>query len=65
MLADAAQSSVYLSAPWLVFAPGLMLLTTTLAFNILGDGLRDALDPKAGRRLLHRRRDRRQGGRRG
>jgi hypothetical protein len=29
-----------------------MLLMTTLAFNILGDGLRDALDPKAGRRLL-------------
>jgi ABC-type dipeptide/oligopeptide/nickel transport system permease subunit len=61
MLADAANSSVYLAAPWLVFAPGLMLLTTTLAFNILGDGLRDALDPKAGRRLLGRRRKRRGG----
>ena len=29
--------------------PGLMLLFTTLAFNLLGDGLRDALDPKTGR----------------
>jgi hypothetical protein len=32
-----------------------MLLFTTLAFNILGDGLRDALDPKSGRRLSARR----------
>jgi len=33
-------------APWLVFMPGLAILLTTLAFNFLGDGLRDALDPK-------------------
>jgi ABC-type dipeptide/oligopeptide/nickel transport system permease subunit len=52
MLADASTNSIYMLAPWLVLAPGLMLLLTTLAFNILGDGLRDALDPKAGRRLL-------------
>jgi ABC-type dipeptide/oligopeptide/nickel transport system permease subunit len=52
MLADASANSIYMLAPWLVLAPGLMLLLTTLAFNILGDGLRDALDPKAGRRLL-------------
>lgn len=37
----------YLSvAPWLVLAPGLMLMITVLAFNFLGDGLRDILDPK-------------------
>jgi ABC-type dipeptide/oligopeptide/nickel transport system permease subunit len=52
MLSDASTNSIYMLAPWLVLAPGLMLLLATLAFNILGDGLRDALDPKAGRRLL-------------
>jgi peptide/nickel transport system permease protein len=33
-------------APWLVIVPGLMILLTVLAFNLLGDGLRDALDPR-------------------
>jgi len=46
MLADAAGNSLYLVASWLVLIPGLALLFTTLAFNILGDGLRDALDPR-------------------
>ncbi len=46
MLADAAGNSLYLVAWWLVLIPGMALLLTTLAFNILGDGLRDALDPK-------------------
>ena len=50
MLADAAANSIYLVAWWLVLIPGSALLLTTLAFNILGDGLRDALDPK-GRRV--------------
>jgi peptide/nickel transport system permease protein len=35
-----------LSAPWLVLWPGLAILITTLSFNFLGDGLRDALDPR-------------------
>jgi ABC-type dipeptide/oligopeptide/nickel transport system permease subunit len=47
MLADAAANSIYLVAWWLVLIPGAALLFTTLSFNILGDGLRDALDPKA------------------
>ncbi|MFK4808991.1 ABC transporter permease [Devosia sp. ZW T5_3] len=47
MLADAAANSIYLVAWWLVLIPGLALLLTTLSFNILGDGLRDALDPKS------------------
>ena len=34
------------SAWWVVTFPGLMILTTVLAFNLMGDGLRDALDPK-------------------
>jgi dipeptide transport system permease protein len=44
MLADARK---YLeSAPWIVTLPGLAILITVLAFNLMGDGLRDALDPK-------------------
>lgn len=45
MLADAANGSMYMVAPWMVLVPGLALLALTLAFNLLGDGLRDALDP--------------------
>lgn len=33
-------------SPWLVFCPGFAILTTVLAFTLLGDGLRDALDVK-------------------
>ncbi|GAC1416835.1 MAG: ABC transporter permease [Actinomycetota bacterium] len=47
MIADA--QDVYTHAWWMMLFPGLMLLFTTLAFNLLGDGLRDALDPKTGR----------------
>jgi ABC-type dipeptide/oligopeptide/nickel transport system permease subunit len=34
------------SAPWLVTLPGLCILIVVLGFNLLGDGLRDALDPR-------------------
>ncbi len=34
------------SAPWLVTLPGLCILCVVLSFNLLGDGLRDALDPR-------------------
>jgi peptide/nickel transport system permease protein len=37
--------SYFLNAPWLVFIPGAALLILALAFNLVGDGLRDALDP--------------------
>jgi dipeptide transport system permease protein len=33
-------------APWVVMLPGLVILVTVLCVNLLGDGLRDALDPK-------------------
>lgn len=36
----------FLDAPWLVAFPGMAILLTSLAFNVLGDGLRDALDPE-------------------
>jgi peptide/nickel transport system permease protein len=35
-----------LQAPWLATFPGLAILVTVLGFNLLGDGLRDALDPR-------------------
>jgi dipeptide transport system permease protein len=44
MLADARE--FVLRAWWVVTLPGLMILITVLAFNLFGDGLRDALDPK-------------------
>jgi peptide/nickel transport system permease protein len=37
----------YTTRPLLMVWPGLALLLTTLAFNLLGDGLRDAFDPRA------------------
>ena len=37
--------SYFTDAPWLVAFPGLAILLTSLAFNLLGDALRDALDP--------------------
>jgi peptide/nickel transport system permease protein len=37
--------SYYRSAPWLVIFPGLAIMLTVFAFNLLGDGLRDAIDP--------------------
>lgn len=33
-------------APWTVFFPGMCIMLTVLGFNLMGDGLRDALDPK-------------------
>jgi len=35
------------TAPWLAFYPGIAIIFTVVAFNFLGDGLQDALDPKA------------------
>ena len=43
----AAAPEFYTSVPWLMLWPGLAVLFTTLAFNLLGDGLRDSFDPRA------------------
>ncbi|MHB8619774.1 MAG: ABC transporter permease, partial [Chloroflexota bacterium] len=44
--------SVMLEAPWLAIFPGLAIMFDVIAFNFLGDGLRDALDPSiAGRKM--------------
>ena len=37
--------------PYLVFLPGFLLALTVLGINVLGDGLRDQLDPRFGRGL--------------
>ncbi|HCX87786.1 MAG TPA: diguanylate cyclase, partial [Gammaproteobacteria bacterium] len=41
-----AERNQVFSAPHLVFFPGLAIMLTVLGFNLLGDGLRDALDPR-------------------
>lgn len=47
-----ASSRLYLMlAPWTVFAPGICLALVVLAVNLLGDGLRDRLDPRISRRM--------------
>ena len=44
MLADSKQYLV--QAPWTLFFPGLAIMLTVLGFNLMGDGLRDVLDPR-------------------
>ena len=45
MLSDASAGQIFTVAWWLMLFPGLFLLATTLSFNLVGDGLRDALGP--------------------
>jgi peptide/nickel transport system permease protein len=47
LLSDAFANGYALSAPWTILGPGLVITTLVLAFNLLGDGLRDSLDPHA------------------
>ena len=49
MLSDGVNSGLYRVVPALALVPGIALVLTMLAFNLLGDGVRDALDPKAHR----------------
>ncbi len=49
MLSDAINSGFYRINPSMLLVPGVALVATMLAFNLLGDSLRDALDPKARR----------------
>ena len=44
MLADAR--SYFITAPWAMIFPGLSIMLVVLGFNLMGDGLRDAFDPK-------------------
>lgn len=47
MLADAFKAGYSLSCPWTTFFPGLVITLMVLAFNLLGDGLRDGFDPRS------------------
>ncbi len=46
MLTVANNASILVLQPWLVWSPAVLIVATVLAFNLLGDGLRDALDPR-------------------
>ena len=47
MLSLATNASILVLQPWLIWPPALLIILTVLAFNLLGDGLRDALDPRS------------------
>ncbi|HWU32521.1 MAG TPA: ABC transporter permease [Marmoricola sp.] len=49
MISEAQNGDLYKVAWWLVFFPSGALVLTTLAFNLLGDGIRDAFDPRFSR----------------
>lgn len=50
MLSLATNASILVLQPWLVWSPAILIMLTILAFNLLGDGLRDALDPRSTQR---------------
>ncbi|MDY6939041.1 MAG: ABC transporter permease [Cyanobacteriota bacterium] len=47
MLSSATNASIVVFQPWLLWPPAILIILTVLAFNLLGDGLRDALDPRS------------------
>jgi len=47
MLSLATNASILVLQPWLIWPPAVFIILTVLAFNLLGDGLRDALDPRS------------------
>ena len=47
LLSIATNASILVLQPWLIWPPALLIILTVLAFNLLGDGLRDALDPRS------------------
>jgi peptide/nickel transport system permease protein len=49
MISEAQAGGLYQIAPWFLGFPSLLLLLLTLAFNLLGDGVRDAFDPRGDR----------------
>lgn len=46
LLSIATNASILVLQPWLIWPPALLIVLTVLSFNLLGDGLRDALDPR-------------------
>ena len=49
MLSDAVNNGYYSVDPMYMIIPGLAIFLTVMAFNLFGDGLRDALDPRSSR----------------
>lgn len=47
LLSLATNASILVLQPWLIWPPAVLIILTVLAFNVLGDGLRDALDPRS------------------
>ncbi|NEP58241.1 MAG: ABC transporter permease [Symploca sp. SIO2G7] len=47
LLSIATNASILVLQPWLIWPPAVLIILTVLAFNLLGDGLRDALDPRS------------------
>ncbi|NET74498.1 MAG: ABC transporter permease, partial [Sphaerospermopsis sp. SIO1G2] len=47
MLSLASNASILVLQPWLIWPPAILIILTVLSFNLLGDGLRDALDPRS------------------
>ena len=52
-LLTGAQETIW-QAPGLAFYPGMLIFVTVVAFNFVGDGLQDALDPRARNRQSER-----------
>ncbi len=50
MLSLATNTSILTFQPWLVWPPAVLIAAVVLSFNLLGDGLRDALDPRSAKR---------------
>lgn len=47
LLSAGTNASILVLQPWLVWPPAILMILTVLSFNLLGDGLRDALDPRS------------------
>jgi peptide/nickel transport system permease protein len=47
MLSLASNASILVLQPWLIWPPAVLIILVVLSFNLLGDGLRDALDPRS------------------
>jgi peptide/nickel transport system permease protein len=47
LLSLATNASILVSQPWLIWPPAILIVLTVLSFNLLGDALRDVLDPRS------------------
>ncbi|WP_307189815.1 hypothetical protein [Geomicrobium sp. JCM 19037] len=50
MLNEARSLNILTGMPWAWMPPGIMIVITVLSINFIGDGLRDAFDPKSSRK---------------